>query len=56
MEKLKITYQCQENWNNFTPTQQGAFCKKCQIDVKDFSNLSNSEIKRFLELNKSKHL
>ncbi len=56
MKTIKMTYQCSENWNKFTPTQQGAFCNKCQIDVKDFTGMSNIEIKEFLEQNKNNHL
>ena len=56
MEHLKITYQCHENWNDFTPTQQGAFCQKCKIDVKDFTQMSNDEIKDYLEKNSNSHL
>jgi hypothetical protein len=56
MKHLKISNQCHENWNDFKATKQGAFCQKCKIDVKDFSNMSNHEIKFFLETNNSKHL
>lgn len=56
MKHLKITNQCHENWNDFTPTQQGAFCQKCKIDVKDFTQMTNNEIKDYLESNSSEHL
>jgi len=39
-----------------TPTEKGAFCGKCAIDVIDFSNKSNLEIKNILENNKGKHM
>ncbi len=55
-ERLKITKPCFENWNEFTPTQQGAFCSKCQINVKDFTNMSNQDIKTYLDENRGKHL
>ena len=42
---LEIKEPCHENWNEFTPTQKGAFCDKCQIDVIDFSQKSNQELK-----------
>lgn len=51
MEKIKIIEPCHEKWSEFTPTQQGAFCKKCAIDVIDFSSKSNDEIKAILVSN-----
>jgi len=51
MKKIKISEPCHENWNDFTPTQQGAFCGKCKINVIDFSTKSNFEIKAILSNN-----
>lgn len=51
MNTLKIKEPCHEKWSEFTPTQQGAFCKTCAIDVIDFSEKSNTEIKTILKLN-----
>ena len=48
MKKIQINEPCHENWNNFTPTEQGAFCGKCQTNVIDFSTKSNIEIKTIL--------
>lgn len=56
MSKVNIPSPCHEDWNKMTPTAQGAFCGKCQIDVIDFSEKSNSEIKAILIENKEKHL
>ena len=47
---IKIKDPCHENWNEFSPTEQGAFCEKCKIDVVDFSIKSNSEIKSLEKL------
>lgn len=56
MTKVNIPTPCHEDWNKMTPTAQGAFCGKCQIDVIDFSEKSNSEIKAILIENRGKHL
>ena len=56
MKKLSIKEPCHENWNDFTPTQRGAFCGKCQINVIDFSNKSNAEIKSILAQNFGKKM
>ncbi len=52
---LNIPTPCNENWNKMTPTEQGAFCKKCALEVIDFSNKSSEEIKRTLLENNGKH-
>jgi len=56
MSHLEITNQCHENWSDFTPTEQGAFCQKCKTDVKDFSSMSNQDIKDYLDANTNQHL
>ena len=45
---LKIKNSCKENWNEFTPTQKGAFCSKCNTNVIDFSKLSNQQLISYL--------
>lgn len=56
MKKIKIAEPCHENWNDFTPTQRGAFCGSCQINVIDFSVKSNEEIKGILIQNSGKKM
>lgn len=56
MNQITINEPCHENWAAMTPTQQGAFCGKCQIDVVDFSNKTPLEIKQILTENSGKHL
>ncbi|UKN02770.1 T9SS type A sorting domain-containing protein [Paracrocinitomix mangrovi] len=56
MKNISIPTPCHENWEDFTPTQKGAFCGSCQIDVFDFSNKSPNEIKQILKENAGKHL
>lgn len=43
-----IPQPCSENWNEMTPTQQGAFCSKCTKEVLDCTTLKPSEIKQTL--------
>ncbi len=48
MLNVNIPKPCHEDWSKMTPTQKGAFCGKCQLEVIDFTNLSNNEIKNTL--------
>jgi hypothetical protein len=54
MPQLSIPVPCHEDWNEMTPTQKGAFCQKCQVDVMDFTDKSNEEIKAFFQANHGK--
>ena len=54
--QVNIPKPCSENWNEMTPTQRGAFCQKCAIDVIDFSNKSPIEVKETLKANIGKHM
>ena len=53
---IEIEKPCHENWTEMTPTEQGAFCQKCQIDVIDFSDREPSEVLELLKQNQGKHL
>lgn len=48
MKNIGIETPCTENWNDMTPSAQGAFCQKCASNVHDFSGKSNDEIKETL--------
>jgi hypothetical protein len=41
---IRIPQPCHENWNEMTPTSQGAFCKSCHKNVIDFSTKTENEI------------
>ena len=45
MKDIGISKACSEDWNGMTPTEQGAFCQKCAVDVHDFTNKTSEEIK-----------
>ncbi len=51
MKNINIPEPCSENWNEMTPTQKGAFCQKCALDVFDFTNKSAVEIRTILAQN-----
>ena len=46
--KISIPEPCSEDWSKMTPTEQGAFCQKCALEVTDFTNKSSLEIKSIL--------
>jgi hypothetical protein len=46
--KISIPQPCSEDWTKMTPTEQGAFCKKCALEVTDFTDKSSLEIKSIL--------
>lgn len=56
MKNIHIPEPCHENWADFTPTQKGAFCGSCQIDVVDFSNKTPDQVKAILKENAGKHM
>lgn len=51
MKNINIPKPCSENWNEMTPSEKGAFCQKCALDVYDFTNKSGNEIRDILTLN-----
>ena len=46
--KISIPEPCSEDWSKMTPTEQGAFCQKCALEVTDFTDKSSLEIKSIL--------
>ncbi|MBP6732221.1 MAG: hypothetical protein KA149_09190 [Chitinophagales bacterium] len=50
--KISIPKPCNENWNDMTPEQQGAFCKVCSKVVVDFSSMSDEEVLNYFERKK----
>lgn len=55
-KKIHIPDPCSENWNNMTPTEKGAFCDKCKIEVVDFTKKSPEEIRNILKENSGNRL
>lgn len=48
MKNVGIQHACSEDWNKMTPTDKGAFCRKCAKQVYDFTNKPATEIKQIL--------
>ncbi|MFT5824449.1 MAG: hypothetical protein ACI8ZM_005717 [Crocinitomix sp.] len=46
---IGIPSPCSEDWKKMQPTDRGAYCGKCQIDVIDFSAKQPEEIREILE-------
>lgn len=46
---INIDSPCTECWSSMTPNDLGKFCPKCQTDVWDFTDLSDTEILHVLE-------
>ncbi len=44
-----IKEACSENWAGMTPTEKGAHCAKCALEVYDFSNSTSAEIRTVLQ-------
>lgn len=51
---LSVEKPCAENWNHFTPTERGGFCKHCSKNVIDFTKMSDKEMLAFFS-SKSAH-
>jgi hypothetical protein len=44
---ISIPTPCNENWNEMTPNEQGAFCKVCSKTVVDFTHMNDDEVKNY---------
>lgn len=51
--KLEVNSPCQENFNEFKPTERGGFCKSCQKDVIDFTKMNSNQIINYIQNNKN---
>ena len=45
---IYIQEPCHENWNSMDSAEQGRFCHSCSKTVTDFSNMSDTEILKYL--------
>ncbi len=46
--KIEIPNPCSEDWNEMTPQSYGRHCKSCNVVVRDFSKLSDTQIQYLL--------
>jgi hypothetical protein len=44
---ISIPKPCHEEWDRFTPTQKGRFCRACKKEVIDFTNWKDEDIKHY---------
>lgn len=51
-----IGIPCSEDRTNMTPTESGAYCQKCAMEVIDFTRMSTDEIKRILYASKGERV
>ncbi|WP_298396610.1 carboxypeptidase-like regulatory domain-containing protein [Flavobacterium sp.] len=56
MEKIniQINQPCSENFNTFSKTEKGGFCKSCNKSVIDFTKMSDEEIIKYFSDQKVK--
>lgn len=50
MKKIVIPNPCAEDWSQMSPTEKGAFCNKCNLEVIDFTKKTPEEIRETLNL------
>ena len=50
--KLSIEEPCTENWDKMVKESDSRFCRKCSKSVKDFTQMKEEEIFRYLKENK----
>lgn len=47
--QLSIPKPCTENWNSFTLTERGGFCKLCNKEVIDFTTWTDEQVKDYFK-------
>lgn len=53
---VRIPAPCNEDWNMMLPQLGGKHCKRCDNNVKDFSEMNDQEIIDFFVQNKGKKI
>src|SRR4051812_39218827 len=53
---VRVPEPCQEDWNKMKHEEKGRFCNSCSKTVVDFSNKTDTEIKKVLEENPKGHV
>jgi hypothetical protein len=48
-EKIKLAFECEQEWEDMLPSACGRFCTLCKKEVHDFRSKSIEEIKRIRE-------
>ncbi|MGJ8660867.1 MAG: hypothetical protein ACSHXL_02415 [Bacteroidota bacterium] len=47
INKIELSFACDEDWNKMTQAEKGRHCAMCKKTVVDFSNYSNKELVSF---------
>ena len=50
-ERIVLTFQCDQDWDEMKPTACGRFCDVCKREVFDLANKSTNEINRLKAAN-----
>lgn len=45
---IRLSFQCDQNWDEMSPTAKGRFCQNCSREVIDFTSKSRSEIRNHI--------
>lgn len=49
MKQVKMTFICDQNWDDMKPSPDGRFCDLCKHEVIDFSEKTNHEMDQILQ-------
>lgn len=53
---ISVPKPCLENYNAFTPSANGGFCKACKKEVIDFTKMTSTELIDYLDKNTQQNL
>lgn len=45
---IRLSFQCDQNWDDMSPTANGKFCQSCSREVIDFTSKSRAEIRNHI--------
>lgn len=45
---IRLSFQCDQNWDEMPPTAKGKFCQECSREVIDFTSKSRAEIRNHI--------
>lgn len=53
-QPIRLSFQCDQNWDEMSPTGKGRFCKECSCEVVDFRSNTREEVKQYVQENDEK--
>lgn len=51
---IRLSFPCNQNWDDMSPTANGRFCQSCSCEVVDFRANTREEVKQYVEENDKK--